>query len=251
MKLKSKTLKKFFVISAAAIIASTAIAFSACNNNDEPEKEEPSTVSEVAGVYSQYLSTDEIWDYLRSFQASVSSKEAQTVYELNTLVLTAGGGSMLRPTQENRYPQVQDGIAEPIIWDASQRRYELTKEFRMTDVGVHLTVIYYGTYTFNNRSVTLLYPEYASVNYFYGTGWNGCEDYCCYMFEPGDVLHNGANAHTLDPFAAWYGSYIEPSRSDIAPEKSEEGNDSMLITLSMLNKTFTYDVEEANKANKQ
>lgn len=142
---------------------------------------------------------------------------------------------------------MQDTLAEPVTWDAAQPRYELTKEFRMYDVGVHLVVYYYGTYTYDGNNVVLSYPEYASVNYFYGTGWNGCEDYVCYMFEPGDIIQNGANVHSLDPFAAWYGSYIEPVRSDIAPQPSEEGFDSMAITITADVK-FSYDVEEANKA---
>ena len=113
MKFKRDFWRKSLLVLLAGAMAWSMLAFTACSNSDSdndsgnnkpPVVEEPETVDEVAGVYTQYLSTDEIWDYMRSFQASTSSKEAQTVYELNTLVLTKGGGEMLRPTQENRLP---------------------------------------------------------------------------------------------------------------------------------------------------
>lgn len=92
-------------------------------------------LEDVTGLYTHYMSGDDMRDRLVGSWSAVTHLD--TLAQYNTLVLTAQNTTI-----------------------TSGDRYELSKDLYNGEMGIHIEARFYGTYTFDGNSVTLAVPEY-------------------------------------------------------------------------------------------
>lgn len=159
------------------------------------------------GYYVQYLTCEDLGEAI--FGPLSHEGSDVSCFQVNTLVLTNNEFA----SRGNCAYAYEPG-----------QRYELTKDFRDTQRGMHFCFSFYGTYTLDGDQVTLSEPETFSYNLWTGDGGP--------IAEPTDAGGFSADPAT-DP-------YVDAFNTSIMNYRCSYGHESMTVTIDQENFTFTF-----------
>lgn len=172
---------------------------------------------DLQGYYIQTEFTEKEWDEARALFKTHPNFEVSCV-AVNTLIL-----------RNNSYV-ARD--AAPYKYE-SGLRYELTKEFRDTQIGLYFWATFYGTYTYNGNEATLKSPERFSYSFDGGAGRQGAS----VVSASGAYLTGN---ETTNPTQDWVdGEVINAFNGGIINYRHNSGHDDMVVTVDQEYFTFT------------
>lgn len=219
-----KSTKRWVALSLATVMALTLL--SSCAPGEPAQKsggDANPTITKVAGgnnagwenrdaVQGYYVQTEftpeEIEESVALFTASDAHTDISCRAE-NTLVL-----------RNNEYAS---RAACEYVYEPGQR-YELTKEFRNTNMGAYFWATFYGTYTFEGDTVTLSEPERFSYSFDGGAGRPGAD-----VVSSGGIMLDASN------------EYIDAFNGAIINYRHNSGHKAMTVTINQDNFTFVID----------